>query len=339
MRKAILGMILLIIGWAFVPASEEFLISEDTPVAELLTMLGEESAEKQPDFSVGNVSAEIGEDIVKNGFSSREGFNKSKRQSKHFVCTSCHNTVREDPVLGANNPQDRLLYSVENGIPFLQATTLWGAVNRETYYNGDYYKKYGDLVKPARHSIREAIQLCAVECAQGRILEDWELESILAYLWTLELKVSDLGLSEKELQSVQLALENDKIQKEANKLIKTKYATKSDATFIEPPSDRREGYGLEGNLENGKLIYEQSCLHCHYQKRYSYLNLDDTKMTFKYLSNKAPTYSRFSIYQVVRYGTFSKHGKKSYMPLYTEEKMDDQQMEDLRAYISYRAAR
>jgi mono/diheme cytochrome c family protein len=44
-------------------------------------------------------------------------------------------------------------------------------------------------------------------------------------------------------------------------------------------------------------------------------------------------YSDKSLYQIVRHGTYSKTGRKQYMPLYTEEKMSDEQLNDLVAYI------
>ncbi len=315
---------------------DAYTIDSDDSVIELLEQFGEDFNEKRPKIDI-DASADLGEDIIRNGFSNRKGLKKSKRQSKHFVCTSCHNLEREDPDLSINDPQARLEYTVEKGIPFLQATTLYGAVNRETYYNGDYDKKYGELVAPAREDIREAIQLCAQECAQGRALKEWEIESILAYLWTIDLKVKDLNLSDLELQSIQSAMGNEVLKKEGVKLIKRKYLTASDATFIPPPVDRKIGTGLSGDQENGKLIYDNSCLHCHYQKRYSFLHLDDNKMSFRYLDKAAETYSRHSLYQVARYGTYSKYGKKSYMPNYTMEKMSNQQLADLRAYIKYRA--
>src|SRR5687768_8146241 len=70
--------------------------------------------------------------------------NESRLQSKHYKCTNCHNTVREDPVLNNSDPEARLTYSNEMGLPFLQGTTMWGVVNRETWYNGDYFTKYGE---------------------------------------------------------------------------------------------------------------------------------------------------------------------------------------------------
>lgn len=302
-------------------------------VSALLERLGADFSSKKPDMDINGVNAHIGEDIVKKGFSDASNQKNARRQSKHFVCTSCHNLVQEDPDLSNPNPRDRLVYASQYKLPYLQATTLYGAVNRESYYNGDYEKKYGELVYPARKNIREAIQLCATECSQGRKLEPWELESVLAYLWEIQLRVDDLEISDKEKISIESAMKNDVIQGEARKLIKTKYMLASKATWIGPPDNRKEGVGLSGDPENGERLYELSCMHCHYQKRYSFLHLDKGKMSLNYLKKKAPTYDRHSIYQVVRYGTVPKYGKKSYMPFYTEEKISDQQLADLISYI------
>lgn len=336
MKYLIISIIgLLSVGFG-VKQKEMNPIDDNTPVISLLEQLGEDYSTKRPKVD-SEASAELGEDIVRYGFSKRDGLKKSKRQSKHFVCTSCHNLEQEDPNLAINDPQARLEYVIQKGLPFLQATTLYGAVNRETYYNGDYIQKYGDLVEPAKADIREAIQLCAQECAQGRKLKDWELESILAYLWTIDLKAKDLNLSELEKQSIESAMSNEVLKNEGLKLIKRKYLSASDATFVLPPADRKVGTGLTGDKDNGQLIYDNSCMHCHYQKKYSFLHLDDNKMSFSHLNKAADTYSRHSLYQVTRYGTYSKYGKKSYMPNYTLEKMSNQQLADLRAYIKYRA--
>lgn len=306
-------------------------------VFKVLSQLGYKPVSHLPDYTIEHVSPQVGEDIIKFGISKRKGEKKSKRQSKHFVCTSCHNLEREDPDLTNPNPEDRLVYGNKNGIPFLQASSLYGAVNRTSFYNGDYEKKYGDLVIPARNDIREAIQLCAVECSQGRKLKEWEVESILSYLWTIDLKLADLNISETEKLQIESAQNGGTNPLEAIKTISAKYLDHSPAHFVAPPDNRKEGYGLEGDFNRGKMVYDQSCLHCHKKKKYSYLNLDHSDLTFDWLRNKMSTYSRYSIYQVIRYGTFSKHGKSSYMPRYTEEKMSDQQVEDLRAYIEFMA--
>lgn len=334
MKKVITGVVALFVLMAFIAPQKRFKLDRSTSVAELQEVLGTDYRTKKPNSKIRGVKASIGEDIVKNGFSKRKGEKKARRQSKHFVCASCHNVKREDSDLLNPTPEARLDYTVKNGLPFLQATTLYGAVNRDTYYNGDYEKKYGDLVKPARNDIRGAIQLCALECAQGRKLKDWELESILAYLWTIDLKVGDLDISDEELASLKEAVDNPALHNEGLKLVASKYAKKSNATFLDPPADRKIGVGLKGDVSNGGRIYEQSCLHCHYQKRYSFLYLDKRSMSLNHLDSKADTYNNHSLYQVVRYGTFSKFGKRSYMPHYTQERMSDQQLADLRAYLA-----
>lgn len=294
---------------------------EEISVIDVLESKGLDYSDKRPNMALKGVSAEVGKSIFHDGFAPKPNGGKTSKQSKHFVCSSCHNVEKEDPNLSVVDPQARLEYTNQRGLPFLQGSTMYGAVNRSTYYNGDYEKKYGDLVIPARNNIRNAIQLCATECAQGRALKDWEMESILAYIWTLELKLEDINLDENSANS--LGVEG----------IQAKYLQGSPATFIPPPSDRKKGTGLIGNPENGKLIYENGCLHCHYQGRYSFLHLDESKLSFKHLKRSAPKYSRHSIYQVIRWGVPSKSGKASYMPQYTLEKMSDQQLTDLRAYI------
>ncbi|MEO1628234.1 MAG: cytochrome c [Bacteroidota bacterium] len=281
----------------------------------------------------------MGESLFLTGFASKPSGGKTSKQSKHFVCTSCHNVVREDPDLSKSDPQARLEYARDNDLPFLQATTLYGAVNRVSFYNGDYEKKYGKLVEPARNDLREAIQLCAIECAQGRELKDWELESILQYLWTLGLKLSDLNLSESEMAQLAQKLQQSSGQKDEETInwLKGRFLQASPATFLKPPDDRRSGYPLEGNADNGKLVYDLSCKHCHENKRYSFFQLDDSPMTFRYLKKHIGRYSHASIYQVIRYGQQPLYGKRSYMPQYTQEKMSDQQLEDLRAYIKQKS--
>jgi len=131
-------------------------IDSDDTVSRVLEALGEDLSDTKPKLK-GKSSAQIGEDIIRNGFSKREGLKKSRRQSKHFVCTSCHNLEREDPNLSISDPQARLDYVIDKGIPFLQGTTLHGAVNRTSFYNDDYYKKYGDLIEPVLKSAPKVV--------------------------------------------------------------------------------------------------------------------------------------------------------------------------------------
>ena len=308
-------------------------VNGQSAVAEVLVQLGDDPLPHQVDGSITGASAEKGADIVLRGITNKPSGGKISKQSKHFVCTSCHNVQRENPDLSVADPQARLLYARDQGLPYLPGTTLYGAVNRTSFYNGDYEKKYGDLVKPARNDLREAIQLCAVECSQGRALEDWEMESVLAYLWTIGLKLEDLHLSSQDYDALNSALNGEGNAQGMVEDLKARYLSGSPATFVEPPKDRKEGYDYEGDPTNGQLIYDLSCKHCHENQRYAFFNLDDTKYSFRHLKKHIPRYTRYSIYQVMRYGTSPIPGKKAYMPNYTLEKLSHQQAEDLRAYI------
>lgn len=324
--------------WNPSPSSSDW--SESDKVAEVLQRLGETPPAHQPDFSIAGVSVERGRALFHTGIAERPGGGKTSKQSRHFVCTSCHNTRREDPDLQVSDPQARLEYVRAQGLPFLPGTTLYGAVDRSQFYNGDYEKKYGELVVPARNDLREAIQLCALECSQGRALEPWEMESVLAYLWTIGLEMSDLKLSEAENDTIRRSLAGELPGAVGAQLIRSKYLAGSPATFVKPPEDRRTGYpGITGDPQNGQWIYESSCLHCHAPGRYAFFELDNTDYSFKYLDRHMDRYSRYSLYQVARYGTTPLQGKRTYMPNYTREKMSNQQLEDLRAYIEQRAGR
>lgn len=301
-------------------------INREQPVREVLSALGEPLPDHYISALPPKASIEIGEQIVHTGTAESVSL-----QSPHFVCTSCHNVEKEFADLRDTDPEKRLAYAVENNLPFLPASPLYGAVNRTTWYNGDYEKKYGKLVIPARNDLREAIQLCAVECSQGRRLKNWELESVLGYLWTLELKMEDLAIPETDYQKFENA--DDKNSAALIADLKSYYPTNSPAEFVTPPADRKAGYGLTGDTEKGAQLYKHSCLHCHDNQRYSFFELNDSKITRKFLSKHFPKYSRYSIYQVSRYGAPSHPGKRAYMPQFTAEKMSDQQIEDLLAYL------
>ena len=337
--SAILVAAFIVCAAYMVPKEDRSILDDNMRVFKLLESFGYDAVDHFPNTDIFGVSAKRGETLIKEGFSTRPGGGRTKKQSKHFVCTSCHNLEREDPDLSQSDPQARLVYTNEKGLPFLQGTSLYGAVNREQFYNGDYYKKYGDLVIPAREDIREAIQLCAVECAQGRKLQDWELESILAYLWTIDLKIEDLDLDEEQLQFIEKSYKTRVQQDSAKTLLLSKYKRDSPATFTTAYDSKLAVEALQGDTDNGKIIYENSCLHCHAEKRYSYFLLDDEDITFKHLAKKSVGYTDHSIFQATRYGIYSVSGRRSYMPQYPLEKMSNQQLADLNAYIQMRAGK
>ena len=211
-------------------------------------------------------------------------------------------------------------------------------VNRESWYNGDYQKKYGDLALLAHDSLRESIQLCAKVCSQGRRLEKWELNAILCYVWTLEYTLGDLKLESSDYERINAATANEEKQAEMIALLKSRYTQRSPATFTDAPPDKKSGYeGLTGRPETGKDIYELSCQNCHHQNGESNLVLDNTSYTFRKFKRKIAKESRFSLYKIIRYGTHPIDGHRPYMPHYPLERMSNQQVEDLRAYIEQQA--
>ena len=321
MKKLIFSILVLGVLFFLNTSSVSYpkeIVGKDTAVAEILEKLGDTPLPHKPDMSMAGVSVENGRDIIFTGYSRKPSGRKSKVQSRHFKCTACHNMEREDPDLSVSDPEARLAYAKKNNLPFLQGTTLHGVVNRTKFYNGDYKEKYGDLVAKARNNLREATQLCATACAQGRELEDWEIESVLAYFWSLDLKLKDLDLSDKEYTSINNAMDNSEKKTAAITLLKSKYLDASPANFLIPPPDRKKGYGLKGDPENGKVIYNLSCLHCHKGAKYSFFTLDDSKYSHKLLDKNMAKYTRYSLYQVGRYGTHPLNGKRGYMPHYTK---------------------
>lgn len=308
----------------------------DTPVQEVLAFLGEDVPKHSLASEEGEKMMLIkrGEDIIKRGKTTGPSGNKSKFVSKHYVCTSCHNLTQEDPSLKSRDPEKRLAYAIEKNMPFLQATTFHGIVNRESWYNDDYYKKYGDFVKPAQESLKEAIQLCATECAQGRLLEDWEMDAVLAYYWSLQFDLGDLEMSKEDMSKLKRLATDKSSQGEAMSFLKSFYMQTSPATFSDPPPDKSKGYeGLTGDATRGAQIYRLSCLHCHKEDGVSKYTLDEGKLSLRHLRKKIPQDSHMSLYQIIRYGTYALPGHRPYMPHFTLERMSNQQVEDLRAFI------
>lgn len=332
-----LGVAVYFISTAFVQQTEK--IKAPAKVLDALHQLGDQMPLHYiPENELDSSKIAQGKNLTTLGFTnpSDKSF-KNGRQSKHFVCTDCHNFQREDPDLGKSNPETRLNYVVENKLKFLPATTLYGTVNKSHWYNDDYLKKYGDLVVPARDSLENAVQLCAVVCSQGRALTESEMESMMHYLNSIGYKMDELGLTEKELEIIIKTMQKESSnsdKKEAIRLIKSKYLAYSPATFMEPQNTESRGLGRMGDASKGKQIYNLSCMTCHKEGGVTNYKLSNEQLTHKHLKYWAKTDKVFSVYNITRKGTYSKNGYKPYMPNYTKERLSDQQLEDLMAYIN-----
>ncbi len=323
---------LLLVG--LVPSNPGF--DEKTPVSEVQGYLGASRADHYPkDFSDENINR--GKEIVHFGKTTSPDGKKSTYVSKYYVCTSCHNTVREDPDLTKIDQEARLTYAEQNNLPYLQASTFWGITNRTSWYNDDYVKKYGDLVRKATNSLEESTQLCATVCSQGRALSPWEMDAVKAYYWSLQMTLGDLELSGSDWEKIKADDFGKQNAKESLDWLNTKFLHKSPATFTDPPEDKKQGYQQTGRPEKGAIIYKNGCQHCHRPNGESDVVLDNSKHTFKWLNRHKTDHTQLSIYEIVRHGTYAESGHKEYMPHYTLEKMSHQQVEDLRAYIEQQA--
>ncbi len=307
--------------------------TESTPVYQVLRYLGEPQAKHE--LHINPQTVRMGREIVHQGYTTDARGKRTRYVSKYYVCTSCHNIEREDPDLRVSDPETRLPYVKEKGIPFLQGTTFRGIVNRETWYNDDYVKKYGkEAIGKAHEDLREAIQLCAIQCSQGRYMAPWEIDAVLAYFWTLQWTLGDLELSAEDYQKLEQEAGQKASHKALRQWLKTFYLQKSPAHFFDAPYDKRKGYeGLKGRPAAGKDIYELSCLYCHKDGGVSHYILDNSKLSFKHLKSKIEKDSHMSLYQIIPYGTYAIPGHKPYMPHYPLERMSKQQVEDLRAYV------
>lgn len=320
------------------PQKEQFFLSDNDELWAVYEKLGKIRF-NAVNTSIKGVSAEKGRDIVFKGYSAKQdGTGKTGQQSPYFKCTACHNNEKEFDDLSDISPQNRLNYAVKHDLPFLQGSSFYGLVNRKTFYNNDYQKKYGHvpIIKASNTDIRKAIQLCATQCAQGRELEDWEIESVLAYYNTIGLKVKDLNLKPAEKKAIDAAINNNKDLHQAVHKLEEKYLMASPAHFADhreyTPITEAEKKDTE-SFKNGQLIYERSCLHCHEAERYSFFALDKSKFSFTNLLNRTKANKEGSLYKITRHGTWPLAGQRAYMPLYPIEKMSKDQLDDLKIYV------
>lgn len=285
-----------------------------------------------------SIQVQRGRQIVLEGRAQTSpGGGRGKWVSKFYNCNSCHNLIFEEPHARNTDPEARLAHARENDIPFLQGTMLYGAVNRLRWYNGDYEEKYGKLVEKARYDLRASIQLCATQCAQGRALKDWEMEAVVAYLWTRELRLGDLGLKNTQIETLRQAALNPQGRDTLKNWLEAQYVTASPATFADAPESKAQGYPFEGRPEQGQALYKLSCRHCHAAGGVSQYVLDYSPLTFRKLLRDMTEDDWESFYQSTRYGTSPVPGHRPYMPNYTLERMSHQQVEDLRAYFEQQA--
>ncbi len=328
---AIVACSVLTASMLFQPVSYD----AQTPVSSMLIALGDE-AQSHYVGTQDMEKIEKGKDLVMTGGPWMDG-KVEYRLSEYFVCIDCHNIQPEAPFADDNDSDSRLQYAKEFNLDYLPGSTLYGITNRTSWFNGDNEKKYGkELIDPARHDLKNAIQLCSKECSVGRELTDDEMESMLHFLNAIELKLKDLNLSEEEVAQISKVGQTAEEKAASIKLIKSKYIDGYPATFVEDIPVKERKMGKEGNLENGKWIYEKSCLHCHGEGKVTkktVFGYGDDQKDFDWLVSYFKKCNGGSIYWITRHGTSSKEKIPEYMPIYSKEKLSDSQVEDLAAFI------
>mgnify|MGYP001184361831 CR=1 FL=1 len=307
-----------------------------TPVSKVLEDLGDPLADHAIEYTEAMVQR--GKDIVLKGQTIGPDGSLSEKQSVYFVCTDCHNIKREDPDPRYSDPTARLSYAKKNNLQFLPATTLYGMVNRTSWFNDSYILLYGDTILPGHKNLRKAVQICSEVCSSGRRLKKWELDSLMAYFWTIELKLGDLNLSADDWKTLKKAEANPVRHKELIPWLKSFYFKASPATFDSPPERLSIGYrGLVGDPERGEDVYKLACLNCHAEEGgSSHYELDLSIHTIRPLYENRAKQNRRSFYNAIRDGIYFKY-VRPYMPQYSLERMTDQQIEDLNAYLESKA--
>lgn len=307
---------------------------KNTPVADVLKALGQ----PDPKHKVDGMSPELaekGKEIFFTGSTTGPDGKRTRLQSRHFTCNNCHNSAKEDPDLRVSDPEARLDYVLQQRMAFLPATTMYGTVNKSSWYNDDYLKKYGDLVRPAYESLEYAIHLCATVCSQGRDLNDWEMKAMLSYYWSIQYKLGDLSLTADDWKRLREA-EGKGADPATAKWLRSFYRSGSPATFLEAPEDKGKGYDVKRkpDAKRGELLYNNSCLMCHdAQGPSNYLKLDNGAVSKSLFREHFKSHGHLSLYEITRHGTYADTGHRAYMPNFTAERMSNEQVEDLRAYF------
>ncbi len=227
-------------------------------------------------------------------------------------------------------------------------TTLWAAVNRESFYNGHYQRYHalkvcdftarrpgrrsgepsrtGDERKMNPQSLSDAIQVCCSYCSAGRFPEPWELDSLLAFLWTLELRLKDLGLPDKDAQALleQLTGQDEVALTQARQTLRQHYLPKAVAERNEEPLRTKDnvdsyddGTNYTGDARRGKLVYRSACAGCHGGNVHAKAEAD--------LVSSDKLFHRYVWKGTQREGV--------YMPLFTQQRLSRQQAADIRAYL------
>jgi mono/diheme cytochrome c family protein len=269
------------------------------------------------------------------------GAGPSAPLAKAYRCVHCHNLRREDEKLTEPDPEARARYVLAEEpaeperrdgktLSLTPGTTLWGAVNRGSYYNGTHSRyrglKLDDGARVDPTSLADAVKVCCRYSSGGRFPEGWELDSILTHLWDLEVRLRDLGLAEAAERKVLDAVNGGRAGPlgEARGLLRRSFLREAEAKKTPRPS-RAEGdrveYGkapFNGDARLGEFLYRSACAGCHAAGGVNDVSgaklvADDGKFHKLVWDGSEPD--------------------GAYMPFFSAQRLSQQQAADIRAYL------
>lgn len=270
----------------------------------------------------------------------------STRLSNFYRCVDCHNDRREDPNLTDQDPEARALL-VESDAPsdpktrlrLTPGTTLWGAVNRESFYN-DSYEIYHSLVVPPLRAmnperLEDATQVCCKFCGVGRYANKWEIAALLTYFWELELTLADLDLPPAVRAAVLSVLtepdqgDPERVQ-EMRAFLQRQYLTRAGDDAVAGPEIDNDGtvgtypdqLRYRGDPELGQKLYAAACDRCH----------GAGKVNESQGADLIADPARF--HEILRQGTH--RNREAYMPMFTAQRLSRQQVADIQSYLESR---
>ncbi len=269
----------------------------------------------------------------------------SEPLSKFYQCTQCHNNVREDVVLTQQDPEARLLMmdrpapaSPLSKVPLWMApgSTMWGVVNRESFYNDSYEAYHGLTVQDGKEmnpkSLNDATQICGKYCSVGRFMEPWELAALITYFWEIEVKLKDLELP-STLEGMILATLRKPDQASPAEVAKMRdllrrlYLRRAGDVATHPPKEPGaevvgpypDKLSFQGDKVPGEKIYKAACVMCHGPGKPNESHGADLVSDLKYF------------HQILAVGT--EQSDQPYMPRFTMQRLTRQQIADLQAYL------
>ena len=273
----------------------------------------------------------------------------SKLISEFYKCSHCHNHLREDRILSKQDPENRFAMILEQPAKKIEpgaldaplrlqpGTTMWGAVNRDSFYNDSYMIYHRLTVGGGRpmnpQSLEDATQVCCTYCSVGRLAEEWEILAMLTYFWSLEVKLADLDLPTAAAATMAAVLrapssERDPVQvANARKTLGQLYLARAGDEYTAVPKDlKTDSQGpypdkaqFQGDVAIGKKLYSVACDHCHGEgKPNETAGSDLVRNLSKY-------------HAVLAYGT--QQDKEAYMPMFSRQRLSRQQIADIQAYL------